>query len=216
MCGVLCAACQCSLLLFLLGLLRLWFFLGFYAIHNISFVFFFFVHLFFVSIFILLPFPSLALFCSLLIYVRISFRVRWFFYVYHGIWVCLCVYGSLLHRLDLLFAIYTELHMSSITACVSHCIVWSNLLHIYLVRLFVWSVLTLSYPLFSTYTFHLASQCTHRSLFTSFHSHLHLHLCVWKFVQFRYFSLASLMSMKLLTCTDIFHLKRSKSLIFYK
>lgn len=130
MCGVLCAASQCSLLLFLLGLLRLWFFLGFYAIHNISFVFFFFVHLFFVSIFILLPFPSLALFCSLLIYVRISFRVRWFFYVYHGIWVCLCVYGSLLHRLDLLFAIYTELHMSSITACVSHCIVWSNLLHI--------------------------------------------------------------------------------------
>lgn len=116
--------CQCSLLPFLLGLLRLWFFLGLYAIHNISFVFFFSRSFILCFDFYSVAFFLLSVsFSFLLIYVRISFRVRWFFPMYTMVYGYVCV---VLFCTVLIYSLQcTLLHMSSITACV--CIVWSNL-----------------------------------------------------------------------------------------
>lgn len=145
-----------------------------YAIH-ISFVVVFLFVKFFLSFYSLFHFYSVAfsLFLSL-IYVRISFRVRWFFYINYyvfviysmSVWVYMCIF-SLLHRLDLLFAILNMSITLHSTACV---VVWTN--YYYIVRLFVWSVLTLSYPLF----FISFGFLMHSQVFFSFR--LHLHLCM--------------------------------------
>lgn len=163
----------------------------------------------------------------LLIYVREKFFLSQmvFLCVYMGMHVCECTYifSSAPSWFTLCNILYKEhsITLHNIQQAHIRCMCMCNMVefitntHIYilnLVRLFVWSVLTLSYPLFSyiSFGFLMHSQVTY--FFHSFAFAFCMEICLIFFSLslsfYNYF-------MKLLKCIDIFSLYERSKVLFY-
>ena len=184
-----------SLLLFLLV-----FFYGSFVMLYIFLLFFFrsiFFQLFFVS-FLFCCFFSLFLWSMWeFLFESDGFSVCMFIYLF--MCGCVCVYflSSALSWFALCNIFYMCITLN--TVCV---VVWSNYC---IVRLFVWSVLTLSYPLFISFGFLMHSQVFLFSYFVC--------IGVWKLVLFLFIFFHSLCNHNgTIKCIDIFHFTRSKVL----